>query len=57
MSGIILVILGIVLFVFPLITPLPTMLMIPSAVWRIIIALFGILLVILGIRKRRNRRK
>lgn len=57
MSGIILVILGILLFVFMLITPLPTMLMISGAAWRIIIALFGILLVTLGIRKKRNRRK
>jgi di/tricarboxylate transporter len=46
-----LMIVGIVLFVFALICPLPTMLAIPGVAWRIIIGLFGCLSVALGINK------
>jgi di/tricarboxylate transporter len=47
-----LMIVGIVLFVFVLICPLPTMLAISGVAWRIIVGLLGCFLVALGIIKR-----
>jgi di/tricarboxylate transporter len=47
-----LMIVGIILFVFVLICPLPTMLAIPGAAWRIIVGLLGCFLAALGIYKK-----
>jgi di/tricarboxylate transporter len=46
-----LMIVGIVLFVFVLICPLPTMLAIPGVAWRIIVGVLSCFLVALGIHK------
>jgi len=51
MKNIILLIIGVLLLVFVMISPLPAIFAIPGVAWRIMIGLLGCFLTVLGIYK------
>ena len=53
MKRIALIIAGLIVLIFVMICPLPTMLAVSGIVWRIILGLLGCLLLVSGIRSRK----